>query len=295
MLRSCSPGGIGHSLALSFHEAGVRVFATARSASSLTSLSDLGIETLSLQVDSEDSVQECLASIQKLTQSRGLDFLVNNAGRGYTVPALDITLDEVRLTFETNVFAPMRLVQTFSSLLIQAQGTIVMIGSVSCVVPIPFGSVYNSSKAALTQYANTLRIEMAPLGVKVITIVTGGVQSRIARLERALPENSYYKEIDAAYQRRLKYSQEDAMDSKKYADSVVRQVLPGGGTWPWTILYKDARKKWIWEGYKSWLVWTAFGGWTLQWSWLPDFLFTRQFKFDDLRRAFEFKKKKKQQ
>jgi 1-acylglycerone phosphate reductase len=78
--------------------------------------------------------------------------------------------------------------QVFAPLLIQAKGTIVMVGSLAGVIPYVFGSVYNASKAALHAYANTLRVEMKPLGVSVITIVTGGVKSRISRTERMLPE-----------------------------------------------------------------------------------------------------------
>jgi 1-acylglycerone phosphate reductase len=60
--------------------------------------------------------------------------LVNNAGRNYTVPALDVDFDEVRATFEVNLFAVMRMCQEFAPLLIEAQGTIVQIGSVAGVM-----------------------------------------------------------------------------------------------------------------------------------------------------------------
>ncbi|KAI4125356.1 MAG: hypothetical protein LQ347_005399, partial [Umbilicaria vellea] len=106
------------------------------------------------------------------------------------MPALDISLSEARATFETNLFAIMHICQTFSPLLIRAHGTIVQIGSVAAIIPYVFGSVYNASKAALHAYSNTLRVELEPFGVKVMTVVTGGVQSRIARTERWLPQGS---------------------------------------------------------------------------------------------------------
>jgi 1-acylglycerone phosphate reductase len=282
LITGCSPGGIGHSLAKTFHEHGLRVFATARSADTLSSLSSLGIETLSLTVDSELSIQSSLAEVEARTKGRGLDYLVNNAGRSYTMPALDVDLDQVRATFETNLFSIMRLVQVFSPLLIEARGTIVMIGSLAGVLPYVFGSVYNASKAALHAYSNTLRVEMEPLGVKVITIVTGGVKSRISRVGRVLPENSFYSELDEQYKRRQGHSQEGAMSNEDYARSVVRQVLPGGGPWPWRWLLSDARKRWIWEGNKSWQVWLYSGGWI--WSGFFDLYMTRIFQLWRLRR-----------
>ena len=109
-------------------------------------------------------------------------------------------------------------------------------------MPYVFGSVYNATKAALHAYSNTLRLELEPFGVSVLTIITGGVKSRIARTERSLPEGSFYEDIREEYDRRQKHSQEGAMDTEDYARSVVGKVLGG-------------RRKWIWEGNKSWLAW----------------------------------------
>lgn len=193
------------------------------------------------------------------------------------MPALDINLEDAKRIFDVNLFAVMRMCQVFSPLLIRAKGTIVMIGSLAGVIPYVFGSVYNASKAALHAYANTLRVEMAPLGVKVITIVTGGVKSRIAaHVTRVLPDNSVYSPLEQNYLRRQGHSQEGAMPTDAYAESVVKQVLPGAGPWPWRWLLSDARKKWIWEGNKSWLVYFLAGGYT--WSGVFDWYFTKVFQ-----------------
>jgi 1-acylglycerone phosphate reductase len=75
LITGCAPGGIGHSLALSFHARGLRVFATARSTERLVTLADKGIETLPLVVDNDESILSCLSTIEKLTEGRGLDYL----------------------------------------------------------------------------------------------------------------------------------------------------------------------------------------------------------------------------
>ena len=150
-----------------------------------------------------------------------------------------------------------------------------MVGSLAGVIPYVFGSVYNASKAALHAYANTLRVEMKPLGVSVITIVTGGVKSRISRAERMLPENSFYADVEEEYQARLHHSQMGAMANEEYAKSVVEQILPDGALWPWSWLLRGSRKRWIWEGNKSWVVWFVAGGWV--WSGFWDWYFTRAF------------------
>ncbi|GAM33286.1 succinate-CoA ligase beta subunit [Talaromyces pinophilus] len=223
LITGCSPGGIGNSLAREFHRHGLRVFATARDAQHIQDLDAIGIETLSLVVDSEESIKACFEEVSKRLDTKGLDYLVNNAGRNYTVPAMDVNIEEARLTFETNFFAVIRICQTFLPLLMKSKGTIVQIGSVAGIIPYVFGSVYNASKAALHSWSDTLRVELAPFGVKVTTVITGGVKSRIARTDRDLPPNSLYRPIDPEYQRRTKHSQEGGMPHEEYARSVVSQ------------------------------------------------------------------------
>ena len=245
LITGCSPGGIGHSLAREFRSQGFTVFATARNANSISDLTGNGIETLSLEVTSEESIATLKREISSRTDGK-LDILVNNAGRNYTVPALDVELDEVRLTFETNLFAVMMLCQAFAPLLIQSKGTIVQIGSLAGIMPYVFGSVYNASKAALHSYSDTLRVELAPFGVRVVTIVTGGVKSNISRTHRTLPDDSIYLPLAEEYTARQTHSQANSIPNEQYARSVVGQVLGSPS--------RDT----IWEGGKSWLVWSLY-------------------------------------
>jgi NAD(P)-dependent dehydrogenase (short-subunit alcohol dehydrogenase family) len=77
----CS-SGIGQHLALEFKAQGYRVFATARKAESLSELASHGIEPMSLTVDDTASVEACYQELRtKLGPGKGLDYLVNNAGR----------------------------------------------------------------------------------------------------------------------------------------------------------------------------------------------------------------------
>ncbi len=194
------------------------------------------------------------------------------------MPALDVDLNEAKKVFDVNLFAVMRICQVFAPLLIESKGTIVMIGSLAAVIPYVFGSVYNATKAALHAYANTLRVEMAPLGVKVVTIVTGGVKSRIAaHVQRVLPPNSLYTPIEESYIRRQAHSQEGAMPTEAYAESVVSQILPSRRSvfWPFPF-FRPSLPRWIWQGNKSWLVYYLAGGYT--WTGFFDWYFARLFQ-----------------
>ena len=165
----------------------------------------------------------------------------------YTVPALEISLPEVQATFSTNLFGVMLVNQTFAPLLLTARGTIVHIGSLAAIIPYVWGSVYNASKAALHAYSNTLRVELQPFGVHVITVVTGGVKSNIARTERTLQRDSLYKPLEEQFERRQKHSQEVGMDTGVYALEVVEKMLMARG-WFWS-------SNEIWAGSRSGLVW----------------------------------------
>ena len=70
-------------------------------------------------------------------------------------------MSEVRQLFEVNLFAVMVMVQKFIKLLIASpNGKIVNIGSIAGVMPYPFGSAYNASKAALHSFGDNLRVEL---------------------------------------------------------------------------------------------------------------------------------------
>ena len=86
------------------------------------------------------------------------------------MPFLDAKVDRARELFETNVFGRFAITQAFAPLLITAKGTIVNIGSISGVNPTPWSSIYNAACGAVHQWSDTLRIEMEPLGVRVILV-----------------------------------------------------------------------------------------------------------------------------
>lgn len=235
VLITGTSSGIGHALAREFKQQGFRVFATARKTESIADLAALGIETLPLEATSSDSIAALKAEISSRTGGK-LDFLVNNAGRNYTVPALEVEMQEIEATFAVNVFAVMSMTQAFAPLLIESEGTVAMIGSLAGVMPYTFGSVYCASKAALHGYTDTLRLELKPFGVRVVNVVTGGVKSQIARTSRTLKRDSIYLPVEKDYERRLTHSQSLGMETEKYAKSVVSQLTG------WR------RKETIWEG-----------------------------------------------
>lgn len=70
-------------------------------------------------------------------------------------------------------------------------------------MPHPMTAAYNASKAALAQYSNTLRLELEPVDVKVITLVSGRVGSGLITVT-TLDDSSIYKPLDLTLQNRAK-------------------------------------------------------------------------------------------
>ncbi|KAF8830903.1 hypothetical protein HHX47_DHR1000331 [Lentinula edodes] len=241
LITGCSAGGIGHALAIEFHNIGLHVFATARRLDSMQELSARGIETLKLDVTDTEAICKIRDEIAVRTGGK-LDVLVNNAGQAYPVAITDMEMDHVRQIFEVNLFAPMVLVKEFSRLLIAAgDARVVHIGSISGIMPVPFSAAYNTSKAALHSFCNTARVELAPFNA--LQVLSGGVRSNISR-GGALPNDSLYKGMEDLYQeKRINASQRGAMPTDTYARVVVNQTM------------KFKPRAWIWVGHNSFLVW----------------------------------------
>ncbi|KAK2041398.1 NAD(P)-binding protein [Colletotrichum somersetense] len=262
LVTGCSPGGIGHALCHSFRKQGLRVIATARREQVIAELVAEGFDALRLDVTSEESIAACHEQVQDMTGGR-LDILVNNAGRIHISPATDLSMADVRTTFETNVFGVMAMVKAFSDHLIAAQGLVINISSCAAVTPYMFASAYCASKGAIVSYSRTLRQELRPFGVSVMVAMAGTVKSKIAeKPQPSLAPGSLYEKMGRLYTRYVYLSQEEgATDTGLFAEELTSNALrPEGGFL--------GRPDWLWCGGMSRKVWWAlklFGEWVIDW------------------------------
>jgi len=166
----------------------------------------------------------------------------------------------------TNLFSVMLMCKEFAPLLIAAQGKIVNIGSVAAIIPYAFGSVYNASKAALHSYGDTLRVEMEPFSVQVITVVTGGVKSNISRnnTRDIDPGSLYHPMRDLYLSRRRGSSQQGADTAEDYARYVVSQTV------------QAKPRPWLWRGNYAFVIWLS----TFMPTGLADGYISRRFGLD---------------
>ncbi|THG93348.1 hypothetical protein EW026_g7861 [Hermanssonia centrifuga] len=244
LITGCSADGLGEALALEFHSKGLRVFATARNTEAMKPLQAQGIETFELDVTNSDSIASIRSRIEELTGGK-LDILVNNAGISYPYSGADMSMDKVKALFDVNLFAAMAMVQSFLPLLLASNhARIVQMGSLAGVMPVPFGAAYNASKAALHSFGDTLRVELAPFNIKVITLVLGNIQTQLSKPWHRLPENSIYQPIKDIYQsRRIDNFQKSAIPREPLVRDIVKEVL------------KNNPRAWFWGGANAWVTW----------------------------------------
>lgn len=156
--------------------------ATARKMSDLDYLDvyDHGqIQKVLVDVVNESQIKQSVK--QALDRFGVVDVLVNNAGIGYFSTIEESDMEQVRHMFEVNFFG---LVNMTAALLPnfrkQKSGTIVNISSALALTTLPTMGYYSASKYAVEGYSDTLRQEVADLGIKVFTVEPSGARTNWA-------------------------------------------------------------------------------------------------------------------
>ncbi|MBV8603680.1 MAG: SDR family NAD(P)-dependent oxidoreductase [Pelomonas sp.] len=229
LVTGCS-SGIGAALAREFHARGCAVIATARRLESLEPLRALGLRTLALDVCDAASIAALVATLGDAP----LDLLVNNAGYGQFGAITDQDLAALRAQFDTNVFAPVVLTNALLPALRRGRDPCVAhVGSISGLVTTPFSGAYAASKAALHAVADAMRMELASLGVRVVTVQPGGIASNFGTAggdHIGLPDASPFQPLAALIRRRAQFSQVDATPADAFARTAVTHLLdPAAG------------------------------------------------------------------
>lgn len=230
LITGCS-SGIGEALAREFHRQGQRVYATARRPESLAALASEGVRCLALDVDDDGSIAEAMEVVRR--EAGQLDLLVNNAGVPGVGAAIDLERDDLRRVYETNVIAPLRVTAAALPLLraaVASRGgaTVANVGSIVGVVATPFAAAYCSSKAAVHSLTDTLRMELAPFGIRVTCIQPGGVRSSFGRHAEEgirLPEGSIYKPAERGILARARAGQVGATPAEEFVVPVAARLL----------------------------------------------------------------------
>ena len=189
--------GFGKEIVLQLaQKTGIQLIATARKESDLDYLDqyDHGqIKKILVDVAKSKEIQRAVQEALAFTEQ--VDVLVNNAGLGYFSTIEESNMATVRYMFEVNVFG---LAEMTKALLPQFRqhrsGTIVNISSALALTTLPTMGFYSATKYAVEGYSDTLRKELAPLGIHVLTVEPSGARTNWAgsSSQKELPQITDY-------------------------------------------------------------------------------------------------------
>jgi len=185
LVTGCS-SGIGRAAALEAARRGHRVFASARNVADVAEIArPPAIEAVELDVARPGSIA---AAVKRVEDAAGrIDALVNAAGYAHYGAVEEVSAEEWRAQFEVNFFGAVDLTRAVLPRMREARrGTVVMVSSVGGRVVVPFAAPYCASKHALEAVADSLRVEAAPFGIRVVVVQPGPVETRFADKARRL-------------------------------------------------------------------------------------------------------------
>ncbi|MGM3172578.1 SDR family NAD(P)-dependent oxidoreductase [Dickeya lacustris] len=175
VLITGASSGIGKQLACDYADDGWEVLACGRNAQALTALNQPGRH-----------IQQRVFDVSQLAQTRhhltdaACDLVILNAGTCEYLDGGQIEIDKIHRVFATNLFGPIYCLETLLPQL-NPGARIVVIGSLAGLVALPRAQAYGASKAALTYFAHSLRLDLSSRGIAVTVVMPGFVDTPLTQ------------------------------------------------------------------------------------------------------------------
>jgi NADP-dependent 3-hydroxy acid dehydrogenase YdfG len=189
--------GFGSILCKQLLERGESVVATARKPELLDDLKKLSqkpdqLLTLKLDVTNNEDIK--LAVNHAIEKFGRIDVLINNAGFGHVGALEEITENDIRRSFDTNVFGVIEVTRAvLPTMRNQQSGYILNLSSVAGIAAIPGAGIYAATKFAVEGLSEALAAEIAPFNIKLTLIEPGAFRTQFANgsLKTAIPMKEY--------------------------------------------------------------------------------------------------------
>ena len=181
LITGCSTG-LGRALAAAVLEHGDNAVVTARDPAKVQDLADGYPDTaLALALDVTEDAQVTAAVAAAEQRFGAVDVLVNNAGYGYRAAVEEGEDDAVHRLFDTHVFGAVRTIKAvLPRMRARRSGTIVNLSSIGARISPEGSGYYAAVKAAVEALTLSLRKEVAPLGIRAITVEPGAFRTDFA-------------------------------------------------------------------------------------------------------------------
>lgn len=170
--------GMGASTARELARRGFHVLAGVRRDRDADAVRSAGVEPVILDITEPEHVKAVAARVA--ADPRTLHALVNNAGVQVNAPVEALPMAEWRRVFEVNLFGHIAVTQALLPALLRSRGRVINISSIGGKYAMATYGAYAGAKFALEAVSDSLRREVAPLGVQVVVVEPGGVRTEIA-------------------------------------------------------------------------------------------------------------------
>jgi NAD(P)-dependent dehydrogenase (short-subunit alcohol dehydrogenase family) len=219
--------GLGRSVAAAVLATGDRLVATARDPSRLTDLQKRYGDQLRTAVLDVIDADAARAAVQTAVAGFGrLDVLVNNAGFGHVAPFEQAPADDFRSQIDTNFYGVVNLTRAALPIMRrQRSGHIINVSSVGGRIATPGLSAYQAAKWAVGGFTEVLAQEVAPLGIKVVSVEPGGIRTGWGEIARGhMPEllSDYRPTVGAVHEMIAGRIGNEVGDPEKVAQVIVR-------------------------------------------------------------------------
>jgi len=175
--------GLGRGLALRYAQGGATVHAAARREDELRKLAAEAppgsIVPVRLDVQDTDAL---VAAIRRAEQASGgaLDLMIANAGVGRPSPARKMDWTIVRWILDVNVTAAcVTLAAALPAMIERNAGQVVMMSSLAAFRGMPGNAAYCASKAAVSTFMESVRVDLRRTRVRATTIYPGFVKTEL--------------------------------------------------------------------------------------------------------------------
>ena len=233
-----SSSGIGFETALLLSRNGFYTYASMRNMRKSTILQQIAnrealpLEVIRLNVNDSLSVKNAIEDI--ISEKGRIDVLVNNAGYGLIGPIEDISIEELKAQFETNLFGVFRVTQEVLPTMRRQKegGRIINVSSIGGIVGYPFSAAYCSTKFALEGLSESMSYEVEPFDIKIILVEPAFVISDfhnnakiVVRANKTDNSSSYTQTMNGMFEKYKQVVEEYNISADEVAKVILNAAL----------------------------------------------------------------------
>jgi NAD(P)-dependent dehydrogenase (short-subunit alcohol dehydrogenase family) len=233
-----SSSGIGFETSLTLARNGFYTYATMRNVRKSVSIKRMAnkealpLQVIQLDVNDDLSVKNAIEEI--ISEKERIDILVNNAGYGLIGSIEDISLEELKAQFETNLFGVIRVTKQVLPIMRRQNegGRIINVSSIGGIVGYPFSSAYCSTKFALEGLSESMSYEVEQFGIKVILIEPAFVISDfhknakiVIKLDKAANSSPYTQTMNKMFEAYKEVIEEYKISAGEVAKVILNAAI----------------------------------------------------------------------